>query len=127
MTINPLGSRERVTVPPRKAMSKANQVASWNRANGCCWWCGKPVAVAGDGVEYDHKIPRELNASDDPEGIWPMHVRCHAEKTSGEDAPRIAKTRRQAKLTEAKVKKPNGFRGWRKMNGEPVWAKDRGR
>lgn len=111
MTFNPLMSRERVIVPDRPAFTKAQKAAAWLRENGVCWWCGKPVAAAGEGVQYDHKLPRELSADDRPENIYPMHTRpCHERKTRDEDRPRITKAHHQEKLTRAKVQKPGGFR-----------------
>jgi 5-methylcytosine-specific restriction endonuclease McrA len=71
-----------------------------------CWWCGKPVARDGVDVEWDHELPRELSADDSADNLAPLHVRCHAQKTSGEDRPRIDKARRQRKLTEPKIRKP---------------------
>lgn len=105
MTLNPLMSRERVVVPPRKALSKAEKIAAWNRENGICWWCGKPVPPIGPDVDYDHKLPRELSANDDPSNQYPMHKRrCHERKTLDEDRPRITKAHRQEKLTRAKIR-----------------------
>lgn len=122
MTHNPLMSRERVIVPDRPQPTKAQKVQAWNRENGVCWWCGKPVAFSGPTVEYDHKLPRELSADDRPENLYPMHTKpCHERKTLDEDRPRITKAHHQEKLTGARVRKPGGFRGWRNMRGEIVW------
>lgn len=123
MTINPLRTREPVEIPDRPKPRKAQKVAAWNRVNGLCWWCGKPVAADGLDVEWDHELPRELSADDSAENLAPLHVRCHDQKTYGEDIPRIAKTKRQAKLTRPKQRKRGGFRGWQKMDGTPVWRR----
>jgi hypothetical protein len=124
MTINPLRTRERVVVPDRPTITRKQKFDAWNRENGLCWWCGKPVAPEGLTVEYDHKSPRELSADDSPENIYPMHkARCHERKTLDEDRPRITKAHRQEKLTRPKVKGAGGFRGWRKFNGEAVWRR----
>lgn len=105
MTHNPIMSRERVVVPDRPTPTKQQKVACWNRENGICWWCGKPVAAMGPGVEYDHKLPRELSANDDPSNIYPMHAQpCHLRKTREEDRPAITKAHHQGKLTQAKVR-----------------------
>ena len=105
MTINPLRSREPVVIPDRPAPTKTQKTAAWNARNGLCWWCGKPVARDGLDVEWDHELPRELSADDSAENLAPLHVKCHAQKTSGEDRPRIDKARRQRKLTEPKERK----------------------
>jgi hypothetical protein len=111
VTHNPLMSRERVIVPPRKPPTKAEKVAAWNRENGICWWCGKPVAQAGPTVEYDHKAARELSADDSLENIYPMHKRgCHDRKTADEDRPAITKAHHQERLTGARIHKSTGFR-----------------
>jgi hypothetical protein len=120
MTLNPLATRPRVEIPPRAALTKAQKTAIWNRENGLCVLCGKPVPPEGPDVQFDHATPREINGDDSPEGIFAVHVACHQAKTSGHDAPLIAKVRRQEKLTKAKVRKAGGIRAWRKFNGEIV-------
>lgn len=106
MTINPLMTRERLIVPDRPKLTKAQKVEAWNRENGICWWCGKPVAFEGLSVNYDHKLPRELSADDSADNLYPMHAkRCHERKTLDEDRPRITGAHHQEKLTKAKVKK----------------------
>lgn len=123
MTFNPLRSKPPVIVPPRKALTKAEKVAVWNAANGLCWWCGKPVALEGLGVAYDHRLARGLSADDTTENLAPMHAEpCHAEKTHGKtgDIARVAHAKRQEKLTRPKERKPGGFRGWRRFDGSPV-------
>jgi hypothetical protein len=105
MTLNPLMTRERVVIPDRPTLTKAQKVAIWNRERGICWWCGKPVAALGLSVEYDHKRPRELSADDDPSNLYPMHaLGCHQRKTA-EDRARITKAHRQEKLTRPKEHK----------------------
>lgn len=97
-------------IPPRKPPTKAEKIAAWNAANGLCELCGKPVPPAGPDVEYDHREAREITGDDGVGNLRPVHTACHAEKTAKHDAPRIAKTKRQEKLTRARVKSPRGFR-----------------
>jgi 5-methylcytosine-specific restriction protein A len=110
MTLNPLMLRERVVIPPRKAPTKAEKVAAWNLAGGLCELCLKPVPPAGPDVEYDHREAREITGDDTAANLRPLHVRCHSAKSARHDAPLIAKTHRQEKLTRAKVKTSRGFR-----------------
>lgn len=105
MTHNPLMSRERVIVPPRKPPTKAQMALAWSRENGVCYLCGKPVAHKGPGVEYDHRDGRAVSADDSTDNLYPVHAVCHAPKSHLVDTPRAAKTKRQAKLTEAKERK----------------------
>lgn len=122
MTLNPLRSRPPVVIPPRKAPSRAEKVAAWNAVNGICQLCGKPVPLEGEGVQYDHEQMREISGDDSVANLRPTHTRCHIEKTATEDAPLMAKVRRQEALTRPKVRKAGGFRGWRKMDGTIVWS-----
>lgn len=110
MTFNPLCSRERVIVPDRPQPSKAQRVRVWNRENGICYLCGKPVAPEGPAVRYDHRIMRGVSADDSDANLYPTHERCHQAKTSDHDAPLMAKVRGQESLTRAKVQKPGGLK-----------------
>lgn len=107
---NPLRSRPLVIVPDRKAPTKAQKVAAWNRENGLCYLCGKPVALEGAGVEYDHRDGRAVSLDDSTANLYPVHPVCHGPKTAKIDTPRAAKTKRMESLTRAKVQKPGGFR-----------------
>jgi 5-methylcytosine-specific restriction endonuclease McrA len=102
-------SRERVVVPPRKDPTKTQKVAAWNRENGLCYLCGKPVALEGSGVQYDHRDGRAVSANDETDNLYPVHPVCHAPKTAKVDTPRAAKTKRQEKLTRAKVGSKRGL------------------
>jgi 5-methylcytosine-specific restriction protein A len=121
MTLNPLMTRQRVVIPPRKAPTKAEKTAAWNAANGLCELCLKPVPPEGPDVQYDHRDMREITGDDSVGNLRPVHVACHAVKTAQHDAPLIAKIRRQEKLTQARKTTRRGFRGWRNFKGEIVW------
>jgi hypothetical protein len=120
VTINPLMTRERVVIPPRMAPTKAQKTEAWNRANGLCELCGKPVPPEGSGVEYDHREMREITGDDSVSNLRPVHPACHGVKTAKHDAPLMAKVRGQEKLTKAKVRKAGGFTAWRKFDGTIV-------
>lgn len=123
MTINPLRTRPPVEIGDRPKPTRAQKVEAWNRVSGLCWWCGKPVAMDGLDVEWDHEKPRGLTGDDSAANLAPLHPRCHDAKTHGKtgDIARVAKAKRQEKLTRPKVRKPGGFRGWRRMDGTIVW------
>lgn len=122
VTINPLRTRDPVEIADRPRPTKAQKTAAYNRANGLCWWCGKPVAPDGLDVEWDHEQPRGLTGDDSADNLAPLHVRCHEAKTFGVDGDisRVAHAKRQEKLTKPKVRKAGGFRGWRNFKGEIV-------
>jgi 5-methylcytosine-specific restriction endonuclease McrA len=125
MTINPIRSRPPVEIPDRPKPTKAQKAAAWNAVNGLCWWCGKPVAPDGLDVRWDHELPRGLTGDDSTENLSPLHVRCHDAKTNGKtgDIARVAKAKRQEKLTGPKIRKRSGFNAWRKFDGTPVYRK----
>lgn len=121
--LNPLRTRDPVEIPERPSLTKAQKTAVWNRENGLCWYCLKPVAHLGEGVVYDHKTPRALNGCDDLEGIFPIHAHpCNEHKTFGKtgDIARVAHAKRQEKLTRPKERKRSGFNAWRKFDGTIV-------
>lgn len=118
---NPLRSRPPVVIPPRPDLTKRQKVAIWNAQKGLCPRCLKPVPLEGLGVQYDHDVPREISADDSLGNLFALHTACHGEKTATEDAPTIAKTHRQEKLTRAKERKPGGFKGWRGFDGRAIW------
>jgi 5-methylcytosine-specific restriction endonuclease McrA len=126
MTINPLMTRQPVEIADRSTPTKAQKTAAWNRVNGICWWCGKPVAMGGLGVDWDHELPRGLTGDDSADNLAPLHSKCHDAKTFGKtgDIATVAHAKRQNKLTRPKERKAGGFKGWRKFNGDAVW-KDR--
>lgn len=109
MTLNPLCLRERVEIPDRPTPSKAQKVRVWNRENGICYLCGKPVPPDGPDVRYDHREMRGISGDDSDANLYPTHERCHAVKTETRDAPRMAKTRGMEKLTKPKVRKRHGL------------------
>jgi len=51
------------------------------------------------GREFEHRIPVALGGENTVENLWLACRKCHREKTSNEDIPRIAKAKRQARLT----------------------------
>lgn len=110
MTLNPLMTRERVEIGPRRVLTKAEKAQVWNRENGICNLCGKPVAPSGPDVEFDHRDGHAVSGNEDLSNFYAVHTRCHGVKTSTIDTPRAAKAKRQEKLTRPKVRKPGGFR-----------------
>lgn len=118
--LNPLRSKPPVEIPDRPTLSKRERVAIWNAQNGLCPRCLKPVALSGLDVHYDHDDAREVSGDDSLGNLRAMHVRCHREKTSTEDVPRITKAHHQEKLTRPKERKRSGFNTWRRFDGTIV-------
>lgn len=87
-------ARERVEIENRRAMTPARKARIHAMRDGKCWMCGKPVAVSGPDVIYDHKMPLELGGTDDNSNVWPLHrTPCDKLKTAA-DRKRIDKAKR---------------------------------
>lgn len=107
----PIPTREPVVIPPRRKLSKKQRAAVFARTDGACYLCGEKI-LSGVPWDAEHPIPREIKAEDFDE-LLPAHKEtCHRAKTSKQDAPTIAKTRRQAKKLgpEAELRKPSTMR-----------------
>jgi 5-methylcytosine-specific restriction endonuclease McrA len=103
-----------------RRMSTKRRLAIFEAAKGVCHLCGGKIDGTREAWDADHVIPLEISGDDSDGNLRPAHAKCHRAKTSGEDAPRIAK----AKRVEAKhkgAKKPKGGIPYRKFDGTPVW------
>jgi 5-methylcytosine-specific restriction endonuclease McrA len=80
------------------------KVAILKRSGGICEFPGCDEV----GREYDHRIPVALDGENTVENIWLSCRSCHRAKTSNEDIPRIAKAKRQARLTGQQARRAAG-------------------
>lgn len=78
--------------PKRKAISKAQRQAVYDRDGGICYLCSQPIAE-GEPFDVDHELARELGGADDISNYRPAHKPCHRLKTKG-DVKLIAKSNR---------------------------------
>jgi len=74
--------------------------------------------------EYDHALALCLGGTHDELNIRAICTDAHKHKTKADVAIKAKIARQRAKHLGIKPKKPGGFRGHRKFNGEIVW-KDR--
>ncbi len=94
------------------------KVAAFERARGRCETC---TALILYGAQYDHRIADGIGGEPSVENCQVLCKTCHDLKTTTEDVPKIAKSKRvRAKHVNARVKR-SGFRGWRRFNGDLVW------
>jgi 5-methylcytosine-specific restriction enzyme A len=75
----------------RREFTPKIKLAAWDRSSGNCEKClarilGRP--------EYDHVLPDALGGEPTLQNCEVLCSKCHRLKTSGEDVPRIAKTKR---------------------------------
>jgi 5-methylcytosine-specific restriction enzyme A len=106
----------------RQEFSAKIKVAAFERSGGHCEICTRKLAT-GD-INYDHIIPCESGGNASLDNCQVLCRSCHRTKTDREDRPTIAKSRR-VRRNHLGVRKQSKFRGWRKMNGEVVFAKER--
>lgn len=67
------------------------KLAAWERSGGHCEGC---LARIVGRAEYDHVLPDWLGGEPTAENCRVLCSKCHRLKTSTEDVPRIAKTKR---------------------------------
>lgn len=103
----------------RNEFSAKVKVAAFNRANGHCERCTAKIGVGN--VEYDHQLPCALGGEATEANCVVLCKTCHRSKTSKDDMPRIAKTKRLKRYT-AGVKRPRSIRAWRRFGGAAVHA-----
>jgi len=75
----------------RREFSSKVKLAAWERCQGICECCharilGRP--------EYDHILPDAMGGGPELPNCQVLCSKCHRLKTSGEDVPRIAETKR---------------------------------
>ena len=67
------------------------KLTAWDRSGGNCEQCLARIIAR---PEYDHILPDALGGEPTLENCKVLCSKCHRLKTSGEDVPRIAKTKR---------------------------------
>lgn len=72
-------------------------------------------------AEFDHAIPLILGGLHAESNLQLLCHICHGAKTV-RDVKIKAKVARNRKKNVLGLKKRTGFKGWRKMNGDPVYA-----
>lgn len=103
----------------RREFSPKIKLAAWDRCKGTCEVCltriiGRP--------EYDHILPDAMGGEPVLENLQVLCSKCHRLKTSSEDVPRIAKTKRtKRKAINAwpKASRPIQSRGFPKRYADP--------
>ena len=90
-----------------------------DRANGHCEVCSQPLA--GRRGHFDHIQPDGLGGEPTLANCQMLCPPCHRAKTHEQDNPVMAKADRQRRANDGTKPKRQGFRGWRKMNGDVVW------
>lgn len=104
----------------RKEFPSKIKLAAWERCGGNCECCHARILGR---AEYDHILPDALGGEPVLTNVQVLCSKCHRLKTSGEDVPRIAKTkrtRRKAIGAWPKASRPIQSRGFtRRHEADP--------
>jgi len=104
----------------RREFPSKVRIEAFGRAGGKCESCGV-VIRPGNGPHYDHRVPDAVGGEPTLDNCAVLCKACHSVKTSTEDVPAIAKTKRIRNRHINAANKRSGFRGWRKFNGDIKW------
>jgi 5-methylcytosine-specific restriction endonuclease McrA len=102
----------------RQEFSAKVKVAAFERAGGRCENCRNIIRY---GAQYDHRVPDAVGGEPTIDNCQVLCKTCHGAKTAKQDIPAIAKTKRIRNKRINAGPKRQGFKGWRKFNGEIVW------
>lgn len=116
---------------PRRNFTNPTKRSAFNRSKGICEChriphvfstpCGMPLR---DGqVWYEHINCDELSHDNSLDNCAALTPACGRYKTDYYDKPTIAKSNRVLDRARGIKRTQRPFRGWRKFNGEAVWAK----
>jgi len=77
----------------RSSFSTSFRLSLFLERNGSCASCNTKIA-AGQAWDIDHILPIALGGSNEPNNLQILCRSCHRYKTTQDDIPRIAKTKR---------------------------------
>lgn len=104
---------------PRREFTAKVKVAAYERSGGKCEAC-KADLMPGR-IHYDHVIPDAMGGSPTIENCAVLCKVCHGLKTTRQDAPQIAKMKRQ-RAAHIGAKPPSR---WRRDGFRFDWSKGR--
>lgn len=104
----------------RRDISQKRRAALFLAQSGKCADC--PRKLMPGMYHADHRIPLADGGADDDSNIKLICLDCHKAKTRGENKSRAHHKRIAA---GGRTRKGPGFRGWKRFDGTPVFAKDK--
>lgn len=96
---------------PRRKISDMQRERIFLDNNGRCHLCTRKIR-AGEKWDVSHDRPLALLGEDGGDNLKVAHQSCHRVHTATEDAPRIAKAKRQARK-HIGIRKPSRMPGSR--------------
>ncbi len=98
------------------------KATAFELAGGRCEHCTRKLGP-GD-VHYDHRTPDANGGEPVLNNCSVLCRSCHGSKTAHRDIPAIAKGKR-IRQKHIGARRPSSFRGWRKFDGQIVWARNK--
>lgn len=95
------------------------KLAAWERADGHCERCTAKLYPGK--YRYNHRIPDALGGQPTLDNCEVLCIACDHPQTYQKDIPAIAKSKR-VRQRNAGIRKPRTITGWRRFNGQPVYA-----
>lgn len=83
-----------VGTTPRKYLTALQKLKLFEDHKGKCALCGNEIRI-GEAWIVEHMRALALGGTNEKSNLAPAHIACAQNKTSKEDAPRIAKSKRQ--------------------------------
>lgn len=106
------------------AIPQSVKLRIWARCQGRCGLSGVKIQV-GDAYDFDHIKAIWEGGQHRETNLHIVHRARHREKSAADQTRQAKADRTGAKHLGMKPKSKSGFRGWRKMDGTPVFARDR--
>lgn len=89
--------RPGVEATPRKKRSRAERIKIWEKTDGACILCRKPIDRRKEKWIGEHIIPLELKGPDTLANMGPAHIACADAKTDKDKADIARMKKRKAR------------------------------
>lgn len=104
----------------RRHLSTRERTRLFALHGGVCHFCDGKIHGEREAWDISHEIPLAAGGDDVDANMKPAHRKCHQHHTRTIDAPRIAKTKRQAALGSGAKAPPRRKIPGRKFDGTPI-------
>lgn len=95
----------------------------YEREGGRCHLSGRKIRP-GEKWELDHIVPLWDGGENVESNLAPVLVESHKRKTAEDKRKKAKSDRVKMRSLGIRKRKGRGFRGWRRFNGEAVYAGD---
>lgn len=111
-----VGKTDDTAIPPRV------KLRVFDRQGGFCAECGRKLGIAGERIDYDHKVALINGGANAESNIQALCPWCHTPKTAQDVATKSRNNRKKAK--HLGLNKPKRKMPYRRFDGTPVYPGD---